>query len=202
MEQCVIDGYVENSSFLIQSFEAISSPDLLRHVLSFIPSSNCSVLEIGAGTGRDAAWLASKGFNVSAVEPVAEFREAGKLLHPSPLIEWFNDSLPSLFKIIQQKNTYQLVLLISVWQHVPKNDKFASLTNLHSILEHNGRLIISVRNGPGAIKRKCYPTSVKETISIAKHCGFKLIFSRNALSAQSSNNKSNVTWDWLVFEKA
>ena len=104
MEQCVIDGYVEDSSFLIQSFEAISSPDLLSHVLDFIPNSNCRVIEIGAGTGRDAAWLASKGLNVSAVEPVSEFREAGKSLHLSPLIEWFNDSLPSLSQIIQQKN--------------------------------------------------------------------------------------------------
>jgi len=202
MEQCVIDGYIEDSRFLIQSFEAISSPDLLSHVLDFIPNSNCRVIEIGAGTGRDAAWLASKGLNVLAVEPVSEFREAGKSLHPSPLIEWFNDSLPSLSQIIQQKKSYQLALLISVWQHVPTDDKIASLTNLHSILDKKGKLIISVRNGLGAINRKCYPTSAKETISIAQQCGFKLVFSTDALSAQKSNKKSNVTWSWLVFEVA
>ena len=202
MEQCVIDGYVEDSGFLIQSFEAISSSDLLSHVLNFIPSSNCRVIEIGAGTGRDAAWLALKGLNVSAVEPVSEFREAGKSLHPSPLIEWFNDSLPSLSQVIQKNRTYQLALLISVWQHVPKGDKLASLTNLHSILDQNGKLIISIRNGSGSINRKCYPTSAKETISIAQQCGFKLIFNCNALSAQKSNKKSNVTWTWLVFEIA
>lgn len=202
MQQCVIDGYIDDSNFLIQSFEAVSSPDLLSHVLNFIPSSNCRVIEIGAGTGRDAAWLALKGLNVSAVEPMADFREAGKSLHPSPLIEWFDDSLPSLSQIIQQNKTYELALLISVWQHVPKADKLASLTNLHSILEQNGKLIISVRNGPGSINRKCYPTSAKETIVIALQCGFKLIFSYKALSVQESNKKSHVTWTWLVFEIA
>lgn len=202
MEQNIIDGYVEDSSFLIQAFEAISSPDLLSHVLDFIPNSNCSVIEVGAGTGRDAAWLASKGLNVSAVEPVSEFREAGKSFHPSPLIEWFNDSLPSLTQIIQQNRIYQLALLISVWQHIPKDDKLASLTNLHSVLEQNGKLIISVRNGPGSTNRKCYPTTAKETIAIAQLCGFKLVFSCDALSAQKSNNSSNVTWSWLVFEVA
>ena len=202
MEQCVIDGYAEDSSFLIQSFEAISSPDLLSHVLDFIPQSNCRVIEIGAGTGRDAAWLASKGLNVSAVEPVLEFREAGKSLHPSPLIEWFNDSLPSLPKIIRQQQSYQLALLIAVWQHVPKNDKITSLTNLHSILDQKGKLIISVRNGSGALNRKCYPTSSNETISIAQQCGLKLVFSSNAISVQKNNKKSDVTWTWLVFQVA
>jgi len=114
MEQSVINGYAEDVSFLIQLFEAISSPDLLAHVLDVIPNYKCRVIEIGAGTGRDAAWLASKGLDVSAVEPVSEFREAGKLLHPSPQIEWFNDSLPSLSRILQQNELYELALLVSV----------------------------------------------------------------------------------------
>lgn len=199
MEQSVINGYAEDASFLIQSFEAISSSDLLSHVSDFIPNSKCRVIEIGAGTGRDAAWLASKGSNVLAVEPVSEFREAGKSLHPSPQIEWFNDSLPSLSGIIQRNELYELALLISVWQHVPKKEKLASLISLRSILCKDGKLIISVRNGPGSIKRKCYPTSAIQTIDFAQQCNFKLIFSHNAESVQVSNQKSNITWTWLVF---
>jgi len=199
MEQSVINGYAEDASFLIQSFEAISSPDLLLHVSEFIPDYACRIIEIGAGTGRDAAWLASKGIDVLAVEPVSEFREAGKLLHPSPQIEWINDSLPSLSKILQRNERYELALLVSVWQHVPKKSKLASLTNLRSILGKDGKLIISVRNGPGSIKRKCYPTSAKETIEFAQQCGFKLITSRNADSVQSINQRAKVTWTWLVF---
>ncbi|MGB2741950.1 MAG: methyltransferase domain-containing protein [Cognaticolwellia sp.] len=202
MQQSVIDGYVEDASLLIQSFEAISSPDLLSHILGFIPHSNDRVIEIGAGTGRDAAWLASKGLSVLAVEPVSEFRAAGQYLHPSPLIEWLNDSLPALAKTMQRKQSYQLALLISVWQHIPKDEKLVSLSNLYSILEEKGRLIISVRNGPGAKNRKCYPTSAEETIKLAQLSGFELIFRCNASSSQESNKKSNVTWTWLVFEVA
>lgn len=199
MEQHIIDGYVEDASFLIPSFEAIPSSDLLANVVDFIPDYNCRVIDIGAGTGRDAAWLASQGLNVSAIEPVSEFRQAGKSLHPSALIEWFNDSLPSLSLITQLNEKYELALLISVWQHVPESEKITSLTNIHSILNENGRLIISVRNGPGSINRKCYATSAEETITQAQQCGFKLIFSCNALSAQKGNIKSKVTWTWLVF---
>ena len=49
MEQSVINGYAEDASFLIQSFEAISSPDLLLHVSEFIPDYACRIIEIGAG---------------------------------------------------------------------------------------------------------------------------------------------------------
>jgi len=199
MDQNVINGYVEDASFLIQSFEAISSPDLLSHVSDFIPNSKGRVIEIGAGTGRDAAWLASKGLNVLAVEPVCEFREAGKLLHPSPQIEWLNDSLPSLSRILQRNKLYELALLVSVWQHVPKEAKLASFISLRSILSKDGKLIISVRNGLGSIKRKCYPTSAKETIELAQRCDFKLISSQNAESVQVSNQKAKITWTWLVF---
>lgn len=201
MEPSVRDGYAQNARFLIQSFEALSSDDVLAHVLDFIPNSNARVLEIGAGTGRDAAWLASKGLNVSAVEPVDEFRDAGKLLHPSPLISWFNDSLPLLSRIIQRQEKYDLALLISVWQHIPQADKLVSLKNLSLIINKNGSLIISVRNGPGSTNRKCFPTSANETIALAQLSGFKIIHRCHGLSAQKNNRKANVTWTWLVFER-
>lgn len=60
MQQSIIDGYAEDSSLLIGSYEAISSPNLLSHVLDFIPDPHCRVLEVGAGSGRDAAGLHQK----------------------------------------------------------------------------------------------------------------------------------------------
>ena len=199
MEQSVRSGYAEDASYLIRAFEAISSPELLSPVSDFIPNSKCRVIEVGAGTGRDAAWLASKGHDVLAVEPVVELREAGKSLHPSPKVKWLDDSLPLLECVLKRKDIFDLALLISVWQHVRKEDKLAALKSLRSVLNNGANLIISVRNGPGAIKRKCYPISANETVELAQLCGFKLLLSRNAESVQSSNKKAKVTWTWLVF---
>ncbi len=199
MEQSIIDGYVEEADVLIPSYEAISSSNLLSHVSEFIPQSKCRIIEIGAGTGRDAAWLVSNGHDVLAVEPVSAFREAGIALHQSPKIEWLNDSLPSLYHTKERNEQYDLALLISVWQHIPKGEKHSSLTSLRSIIRNSGTLIISVRNGPGSSKRKCYPTSAKETINIARQCGFNLVTNREANSVQKNNQAANVTWSWLVF---
>ena len=51
---------------------------------------------LGAGTGRDAAGLAVLGYSIVAVEPTEELRRGAMLLHPSPMIEWLDDSLPDL----------------------------------------------------------------------------------------------------------
>jgi len=199
MEQSILDGYAESAEFLIPSFEAISSPDLLSSIAEFIPRSRCLIIDIGAGTGRDSAWLASKGHRVLAVEPVSEFLKAGMVLHQSPSIEWLKDSLPSISHVLQRNEQYDLALLVSVWQHVPKTEKPESLKNLRTVVRRNGRLIISVRNGAGSPQRKCYPTSVEETVYIAGRCGFNLVARREAGAVQKSNQIAKVTWTWLVF---
>ena len=76
-----IPGYIKASAELIPRFEAISSEELYAHVNHLLPQGNKSILDIGAGTGRDAAWFAERGQNVVAVEPVKEPRETGITLH-------------------------------------------------------------------------------------------------------------------------
>jgi Methyltransferase domain len=50
----------------------------------------------GAGTGRDAAWLAARGYEVVAVEPSDAMRAEAVRLHPQAPIRWVADALPGL----------------------------------------------------------------------------------------------------------
>jgi SAM-dependent methyltransferase len=202
MDQSIINGYAEEAKDLIPAFEAISSSEVLANLADFLPNRSRCVIEIGAGTGRDAAWLASHGCHVLAVEPVAQFREAGMSLHPTPHIEWVDDSLPSLKRILQRGEKFDLTLLVAVWQHVEFTQRLPALRNLRSIAYPGGRLIISVRHGPGSPKRKRFPINVSETVDLARQCGFKLLANRPAKSVQGMNRNSGVTWAWLVFEAA
>ena len=58
-------GYAENAAELIERYESIAFPEKHHAVLSLIPQAPCSVLEIGAGTGADAHWLACRGHRVT-----------------------------------------------------------------------------------------------------------------------------------------
>ena len=68
-------------------------------VLHLLPTVPSDVLDIGAGTGRDAAALAGMGHRVVAVEPTVALRDRAALLHPSPRIEWIEDYLPRLARL-------------------------------------------------------------------------------------------------------
>ena len=85
-------GYAQEAEQLIGYYERIPFADKHRAVLHLIPAYPCRVLDIGAGTGADAAWFADKGHRVVAVEPTKELRLPGMALHPSPSIEWLDDS--------------------------------------------------------------------------------------------------------------
>ena len=86
-------------------------------MLHLIPAAPCRILDVGAGTGRDAAWLAGMGHRVTAVEPTEAMRLRAIKLHPSPLIEWLDDSLPELARVRSGGELFDLILLSAVWMH-------------------------------------------------------------------------------------
>jgi protein-L-isoaspartate O-methyltransferase len=94
------EGYADEAEALVQQYESISFADVHKQVLHLIPKPPARVLDIGAGTGRDAAGFADMGHIVTAVEPTAELRMRAMKLHPSPQIAWVDDSHPT-FRLYQ-----------------------------------------------------------------------------------------------------
>ena len=88
------EGYEDEAAGLISQYESLVFEDVHKHVLHLIPEAPCRVLDIGAGTGRDAAALAARGHQVTAVEPTASLRRAAMRLHPLSRIEWMDSALP------------------------------------------------------------------------------------------------------------
>lgn len=60
-------------------FHQSADPTLLHQNWSYLlPDQPGLACDIGAGSGRDAAWLVSKGLKVIAVEPAEELRTLGE----------------------------------------------------------------------------------------------------------------------------
>jgi 2-polyprenyl-3-methyl-5-hydroxy-6-metoxy-1,4-benzoquinol methylase len=81
------------------------------------------LLDIGAGTGRDAAWFARQGQDVIAVEPSNSMRAEGQRLHADPRVRWIDDQLPELSALGRLGISFDLVMLTAVWQHVAPSDR-------------------------------------------------------------------------------
>ena len=77
-------------------YEAIDPARLHGWLVGLAPARPGTVLDIGAGTGRDAAWFAWQGHDVIAVEPATSMRAEAQRRHADPHIRWVDDQLPQL----------------------------------------------------------------------------------------------------------
>lgn len=103
-------GYGETADVLVTQYESRTFADVHRGILPLLPAAPARALDIGAGTGRDAAALAALGHTVLAVEPTPQMRAHGQRLHPSPAIEWLDDSLPELARVRERGGRFDLSL--------------------------------------------------------------------------------------------
>lgn len=77
-----VAGYDNNSAALAALYERLRAEDVHAAFLDLMPpGADRLALDIGAGSGRDAAWLAQLGFDVIAVEPARGMREEATARH-------------------------------------------------------------------------------------------------------------------------
>ena len=162
------EGYADEAEALFKQYESIPAADAHRAVLHLIPATPASVLDIGSGTGRDAAWFASRGHRVVAVEPTDAMRLPATALHPSPAIEWLDDSLPDLALVRRRGDTFDLVMLTAVWMHLDEAQRRQAIPHLAALVRPGGTLIMKIRHGPVPAGRRMFDVSAEETIALAR----------------------------------
>lgn len=162
--------YQENAQEAAKQYEAVAAEDVHGWLKRFLPENPGRALDIGAGSGRDAAWLAGFGHKVVAVEPSSEMRKEAKRWHSRADIQWRSDSLPSLRKLSKQK-PFDLILINGVWQHVAKSDRKRAFRKVINLLKPGGTLAITLRHGPPDLERGIHAISEEELKDLARDHG-------------------------------
>ena len=192
-------GYAEQAEELVVRYEGIDFAAKHGAVLPLLPAAPASAIDIGAGTGRDAAWLAERGYRVVAVEPTEAMRSRAIALHPTPAIEWIDDSLPALRVVMAQRRRFDLVMLTAVWMHLDAEERRIAMANVAALLAPFGLLVITLRHGPVPIGRVMFVVSAEETIALAAAHGLRLALDVHAESSQAANRDAGVSWTQLAF---
>jgi SAM-dependent methyltransferase len=191
--------YEAQSAALLNRYEAVTFEEVHADVLPFLPATPCSALDVGAGSGRDAAWLARKGWKVVAAEPSHALREGGRHLHAEKAIRWLDDSLPDLALTKRLGVTFELILLSAVWMHVSPSDEGPAFRSIASLSVPGTVLNITVRMGGDERRRGFHVTDVDRLGRQASAAGFQLFsetMNRDALG------RSKVSWKSLIFRKS
>jgi SAM-dependent methyltransferase len=196
------EGYADEAEDLFKRYEGIPAADAHRAVRHLIPAAPSRVLDIGSGTGRDAAWFASMGHRVVAVEPTDALRLPAMVLHPSPQIEWLNDSLPELALVRRRGERFDLAMLTAVWMHLDARRRQCAMPNLAALVREGGTVIMKIRHGPVPAGRRMFEITPKETIELARMQDLHPVLNLRTQSSQEQNRAAGVEWTNLAFVKA
>ncbi|MCL1039633.1 class I SAM-dependent methyltransferase [Shewanella submarina] len=170
------------------------------------------VLDIGAGSGRDAAFFATErqGNQVIAVEPADELVRLGKIHTQGLAVTWCQDSMPDLagpeFAAVEHSETgldsrFNVILLSAVWMHLPAEQRPKALIRLAELLADNGLLVISLRltiSEDDIHTRKMFPVSASELESLVLSVGLK----RYLVSHEEADQLGrSLSWQTIVLSK-
>ena len=190
--------YSARAKALSEQYQALSSE--MVHggwAKGNLPESPGFACDIGAGSGRDANWLAEKGWDVIAVEPSQGMREVA-IPKSHPNVTWLDDSLPELVRLRALGHRFELVLLSAVWMHVPPGQRERAFRILTELLKPGGTLVITLRHGSDEQEnreRGFHPVSAAELAVFAQR---RAVVMKDPVR-QPDQTRAHVEWETVVF---
>jgi SAM-dependent methyltransferase len=195
--------------YLSKSFEEVHQS--WAHLLPAITENpNARILDLGAGAGRDAKYLATfaiekhgtkNNIHVYAVEPAQDLAAIGKETTQNLKVTWLEDSLPALSVITKQEVSFDLILLSAVWMHIPPSERARAIRKLANLLKPGGKLVISLRHGQTETdfsERKMHTVCADELKSLATNVG--LFTQLETQKQQDQLGRNHVSWQTLVLQ--
>ncbi len=182
--------YDRHAGDLAARYEALSPDAIWSSMADLLPTGpDRLALDVGAGSGRDAAWLAARGLEVVAAEPAAGMRREGEARHPA--LRWIDDRLPNLAAVHRLGLAFDLVLLGAVWMHVPPPERPRAFRKLATLLKPGGTMMITLRDGPSEEGRAMHPAPLGEIEALARDHGLAVV---RAVASPDVVGRPDVLW--------
>lgn len=195
MSSHAISWYDQHGAELAITYESLDFRSVHDWLQDLLPGRDGLVLDVGAGSGRDAAGLAALGHRVVAVEPSSTLLREGSLRHPQVGIRWLDDRLPGLEATHRTGLTFDLILLSGVWQHVGPSDRPRAFRKLMRLLNPGGVLAMTLRMGPDNAERDVHAVTRAEIETLAHAHG---AFVERCIEADDRLGRADVHWVQLA----
>ena len=194
------DYYNDNASELYERYQQLDPARVHSGWLKHLPATPGLACDIGAGSGRDANWLAQQGWDVIAVEPSKALRELGQQ-HSHPNITWLDDALPELARLRIAGHRFNLILISAVWMHLPQSNRERAFRILSELLAPGGILIITLRHGKNESEnreRGFHAVSAEELSGFARQRALAVL--DVSQDQQDCFGRSGVNWETIILQ--
>jgi SAM-dependent methyltransferase len=189
--------YSEHAVDLCSRYESLDFEKVHENLLDLLPNTPALILDVGAGSGRDAAWFARRGYDVVAVEPAAGMLEQAKAVHPEPQIRWVQDKLPGLERTVRLGQTFDLILLSAVWMHISPTQRPRAFRKLVSLLRPGGKIVVTLRQGTMSPGRENHPVNVAELQNLAQQHGIGVA---RICKTEDWLGRSDISWETICLQ--
>jgi SAM-dependent methyltransferase len=195
--------YDVHAQQLTEQYESLEAHAVHQWLMDLLATgANSRALDVGAGSGRDAAWLVSCGFEVWAVEPSKVIRQEAQKRHAESAFTWLDDHLPELehtrLAASQQGIKVHFILMSAVWMHLAPQLRATAFKNLMGLLAEGGLLAVTLRCVPAPAEREMYEVTEEEIRQLSAKYGATVL---RSLSAPDQSGRSEVSWIQMALQK-
>ncbi len=192
----MLQWYDSHADEVVEQYESFQAKQVHPILFHALPARPCHVLDIGSGSGRDAAALAELGHAVVAVEPSVELQKRARQRHPHVAIRWTSDHLPKLRKIRQMGLQYDVIVLSAVWMHLPPSERRNAFRRVVSLMRPGAMLYLTLRHGPLPAERGFYDVPDEEIELLAIEHG---LFQAASQTHHDILHRPRISWTHMLF---
>ena len=194
----VVKYYDRSAGRLAETYDGLKFEVVHRDLPEFLPERPGRALDVGAGSGRDAAALAARGYAVCAIEPSAALRRQSEAHYRGNNLTWIDDRLPSLSSL-RGVQSFELILCSAVWMHLTADEQRASMVRFSELAAPDAILCITFRQARPGETVAIYSIKGEDVVADARVCGFRLL---SESRSPDWVGRTGVEWRSLIFQKA
>ena len=192
-----LNFYNQNSSDLISRYDNAEMSTLHKLFFKYF-KSNCSVLDIGFGSGRDLAVLKENGYDIWGIDPSKEFVDNVQNRFSNISNHFTQTSVPFQTKELPFNRKFDAIISIAMWMHLKHVDYMNIIKNIVSLANSKSTIVISYSKGTRSPDERYFEdVDLKYLTHLFQKHNFSLV---ESTENTDSLNRDNLTWITIVFK--
>ena len=133
--QQTIEYYEQNAAELSVKYESVSLDSFHQALNEYFDSGSC-LLEVGCGSGRDAARAVASGFDVAAIDASRKLLSEARKLHPELDGRLFQLTLPCQLPFADK--TFSGFYSVACLMHLSSDDLRSVMSEINRVVRYGG----------------------------------------------------------------